>query len=406
LWALLVAVRPGYAPMIDPWRPEWFRAGVVALTAALLLTWYGLLRRRVGSWPLVLGGLTWLAVLGLVLAALTPGGSYFAALPALFVSAALAVSLYVPRPWLALAVVAVGAAVAVVVLAPLVVLFFPALGLATAGAGALLALLLGFAVLPVLAHVYPRLPMPSSTTDSALWTVTPAKRRLGSAAPALVAAVLTAGFVGTGLAVDHTGEACEPDVRLCDAEHPTPAHLMYALDADTGQARWVSESPGEWTEGYVSGSEDLSESFPLFDEGLSTGPARAAGLPAPVVEVVADTTTFGARTLELLVRPQRPARLVYLRVTDGTVAGVVADGREVPSSWYEDGPFELLFHAPPAEGLTVRLALSGSGPVTLRVMDGSDGLDGLPGFVPRPPGVGVEGSHDSELVVVARTVRL
>jgi hypothetical protein len=36
-------------------------------------------------------------------------------------------------------------------------------------------------------------------------------------------------------------------------------------------------------------------------------------------------------------------------------------------------------------------------------MDGSDGLTGLPGFTPRPAGVGVEGSHDSELVLVAKT---
>jgi hypothetical protein len=37
------------------------------------------------------------------------------------------------------------------------------------------------------------------------------------------------------------------------------------------------------------------------------------------------------------------------------------------------------------------------------VLDGSDGLNGLPGFTPRPPGVGVLGSHTSELVIVAKT---
>ena len=47
-----------------------------------------------------------------------------------------------------------------------------------------------------------------------------------------------------------------------------------------------------------------------------------------------------------------------------------------------------------------------SQPVTLRVLDGSDGLDGLPGFTPRPPGVGIAGSHTSEMAVVGRTVTL
>jgi hypothetical protein len=60
MWTLLVAIRPGYRQMLDPWQPGWFRAGVVALVLTVLLTWYGLLRRRMGSWSLILGGLLWL----------------------------------------------------------------------------------------------------------------------------------------------------------------------------------------------------------------------------------------------------------------------------------------------------------------------------------------------------------
>ena len=80
-----------------------------------------------------------------------------------------------------------------------------------------------------------------------------------------------------------------------------------------------------------------------------------------------------------------------------------ADGRRVPIDAASTDPFSLLFHAPPTEGLTIRLTLQGSGQVAVRVMDGSDGLTNLPGFRPRPPGIGVEGSHDSELVLVAKT---
>jgi hypothetical protein len=36
-------------------------------------------------------------------------------------------------------------------------------------------------------------------------------------------------------------------------------------------------------------------------------------------------------------------------------------------------------------------------------MDASDTLSTLPGFQPRPPAVGILGSHSSELVAVART---
>ena len=53
--------------------------------------------------------------------------------------------------------------------------------------------------------------------------------------------------------------------------------------------------------------------------------------------------------------------------------------------------------------MNLRLTIDGSAAVKIRVIDGSDGLDGLPGFTPRPPGIGVVGSHDSELLMVGKT---
>jgi hypothetical protein len=44
--------------------------------------------------------------------------------------------------------------------------------------------------------------------------------------------------------------------------------------------------------------------------------------------------------------------------------------------------------------------------VDLRVIDGSDGLDGLPGFEPRPEGVDAAGTHSSDLVLVSGTTAL
>jgi hypothetical protein len=70
------------------------------------------------------------------------------------------------------------------------------------------------------------------------------------------------------------------------------------------------------------------------------------------------------------------------------------------------GGLGVLFHAPPVEGLTVTLVLRQTNPVELRVLDGSDGLSGLPGYIPRPEHVGIQGSHSSELVLVARTVTI
>jgi hypothetical protein len=112
------------------------------------------------------------------------------------------------------------------------------------------------------------------------------------------------------------------------------------------------------------------------------------------------------RTVTVQLKPQREARLVFLGVPGNvTVLKAAAGGRAVPPEALEK-PFGLMFHAPPAQGVTITLTFDTTQPVPLRAMAGSDGLNGLPGFKPRLAGVGIEGSHTSELVLVARTYTL
>jgi hypothetical protein len=124
--------------------------------------------------------------------------------------------------------------------------------------------------------------------------------------------------------------------------------------------------------------------------------------------VVSDTTVPAGgdlperRRLTLQLDSERAARLIYLELPDADVVSATVDGRDMPPDELT-GPFGLVFHAPPAEGLRVELELRSTGPISVRVMDGTDGLDGLPGFNPRPAGIGVQGSHISELVVVAKS---
>jgi hypothetical protein len=379
LWALLVAIRPGYANMNDPWHPAWFRLGVVALVAAIVLSWYALLRRRIGAWPLAIGGLGWLAVLGIVFAAATPGGSYLTAVPAL-AGALAAIAALVLKPWWArIGALTLAAAVAVVILAPTVTLFFPALGLVTGGAAAAFAAMLGLALLPVLEWIF----APPEV-----------RRRLFAAAPALVAGLLAVVCVVAGLAVDKF-----------DAAHPAPTQLMYALDTDTGTAVWASEdtAPNAWTDQYLTGRADLTGEFPILPTDMATGPAQPAPLPAPVVAVTADQSFGGTRTVTLTLTSQRSVRLAYLRVeSDTKLLRATVDGRPVPADQMVPH-LGILFHAPPRDGLVITLVVAGTGALKLRVMDGSDGLDALPGFHPRPAGIGVEGLHTSELVLVTKT---
>ncbi|MGC4762476.1 M28 family peptidase [Micromonospora sp. DT46] len=394
LWAAITALRPGYAELLDPYRPTWYRLAVVALAAAVLFTWYALTRRRVGPAALAVGGLGWLAVLGVLLAVLVPGGAYLVTIPALAGAAAglVALSVRIDGPWPVVAST-LAAAVAVVILLPTVVLLFPALGMAMGGVAALVAVLLGLAALPVVDLLHPQ-------AGGQRGLVAVRARRLG-ALPAAATALAAVVLAGVGFAVDRF-----------DAAHPAPTHLMYALDAGSGQARWLSheEDPQPWTDGYVDEVTEVADFPGLGDTELRAGPAQPANLPAPKLEVLADTTAGAERTLRLRLVPQRQVRLTTLHVDAATATVLRAEvaGRAVPvearkGRW----GFGLVFHAPPPEGIEVTLTVTPkAGQVALRAMDASDGLDALPGFRPRPPDVGIVGSHSSEMLAVARTYPL
>ncbi|AGZ39084.1 M28 family peptidase [Actinoplanes friuliensis] len=390
-WALLKIIRPGYAEqLIDPYRPLWYRLAILALTTTVVFAWYALLRRRLGPAALAIGGLGWLAVLGLTLAALAPGGSYLGSLPAL-AGALTGIAAVLLRGWWPVLLVTAGAAIAVVVLLPTVIMFFPALGLNLAGSGAFIATLLALALLPVVDLLHPE-------AGGQRGLVALRARRLG-ALPTFAAATAVVVFTVVGLVVDRF-----------DAAHPAPTQLMYALDTDTGQARWLSaeSSPREWTAQYVSGAPTtVTDTLPAFgDEKLLTGPATAATLPAPQLTKESDTTAGAVRTVRLRLTPQRPVRLATLHVgADTKVTAATVEGQPVPTDKTAGGPwgFGFIFHAPPTTGVEITLTLTGTTPLKLRAMDASDGLTALPGFKPRPSDVGVTGSHSSEMLAVAHT---
>lgn len=391
-WTGLTLIRPEYAELsIDPYRPLWYRLAVLALTAAVLFIWYVLLRRRISPAALAIGGLGWLALIGVALAFYAPGGSYLTALPAL-AGALLGMVAVALRggvgPVLA---VILGGAIAVLVLLPTVVLFFPALGMTTAGAGALFATLLGLALLPIVDLLHPE-------AGGQLGPDANRARRVAGL-PALVAVLAAVTFAGTGLFVDRF-----------DATRPAPTQLMYAQDTDSNSARWLStESTAQsWTSQYVAGPPvTVTDVLPAFGaEKLLSGPAASASLPAPQVTVVSDVRTGQSRALRLRLVPQRAVRLVTLHVSvDAGLTAAAVAGRPVPADTVAGGPwgFGFVFHAPPAEGIEINLTVRAEGPVLVRAMDASDGLANLPGFRARPAGVGVRGDHFSELVAVART---
>ena len=134
--------------------------------------------------------------------------------------------------------------------------------------------------------------------------------------------------------------------------------------------------------------------------------APSASIAAPDLTILSDSTSGSERTLRFRVTPKRGVRLVAVHLADGgRLFRATVGGRAVPSDWLDANPFGIVYHAPAADGVEMTF-VAPAGPVKLRVSDGSDGLAGLPEFIPRPADVSAVGSHSSDLVLVARTLTL
>jgi hypothetical protein len=167
--------------------------------------------------------------------------------------------------------------------------------------------------------------------------------------------------------------------------------------------------PGTYTEGYVGSRFTLPVRYPYLGGEVWSGRADPAELAAAEVETVSDTVVGSRRELTVRVTPRRPGvRLLVLdlRVDGGTVVGGRVAGRGVPEEELGGDRAWIVFHAPPDGGLQASFSLEGAGAVALRVIDGSNGLEGLPGHQPRPEGVDAAGSHSSDLVLVSATTSL
>ncbi|MGH4017716.1 MAG: M28 family peptidase [Pseudonocardiaceae bacterium] len=381
LWWVLLAVRADYAENPFLYRPQLVQCAVAGLAAFALIGWYLLVRRRLGPAALACAGLVWLVVLGALAAWSAPGAAHLCTLPALggAVAGLLAVLLRRRPGWAALAMTA-GVVPATVLLMPLAVGAFDVAGLALGGVAAAALVLFGFTVLPIIELL---LPPPEH----------PLGGRRAVAIPAAVLLLVVA-LTGTGLAVDRV-----------DAAHPRRTDLAYQLDADTGRARWVSgdAEPAAWTRGYVRNR--AADPAGLADGPVWLGPAPAMPAAAPQVRL----RYRHGDTMTLHVWSPRSAGTVVLRaghqVEQVTVAvpGLPPVTRTVEGSRPGRWPSEIRVADLPAAGVDITLRLPHQGELPVSCYDQTYGLSGVPGFLPRPPGLAPPGGHHGDTVTVLRT---
>jgi hypothetical protein len=401
LWQLLVAIRPGYATLFmgDPYRPHFYRWALAALAATILLTWYLALRRRIGAPNLAIGALLWPTVLGVVSAWLLPAMSYYGSLAAAAAGggALIALLLRERRPGWSVVALAAGALPGVLLFVQGGRAMVGVLGIANGAVAAFFFVLAGLIVLPLVELVLP--------INAGVGAAKSIIRRPSLLVP-LGALIITVVLITSGLALDRF-----------DPDHPRQTHLMYAMDADSGTAIWASQDqdPDAWTAAYVPNANGKSEPpipLPYGNKLKWLGTAAVLPVDPPRIDLLESRSDRDATTVRVRIASSRGADVVNV-LADRRVesATITADGQRPvtarPSYPEDDGqrswPYELIFYDPPAAGFVLTLHLRGADFPRMYVSDYTIGLDGLPGFRPRPAGLVRSPAHSSDTVVVGRT---
>src|SRR5215211_1636429 len=389
VWQVLRLLHPGYGsfPTGDTYRPEWYAAGLLALTAALSVAWYLLMRRRRAPEELALATWAWFVVLAITTAAFVPEAAYLFTWTSLVGSLLLGAAIrwgWEEPTWRYLAL-STAAVPAVALLVPLVALFF-SIGLAFASGPMFMAVLLLATALPVL----------DLLALGRAWLVP------------VMATVVGLTLIAAGLSID-----------TFDDEHPRQTRLVYALDADRGQAWWLSADPDPppWTDRYVNTERiESDERFPdspslSLASSYYSGPASVARIEPPSIPVTRSERDGHTRELDLRITPNGASRLALYAdtkahsVTAATVDGVSVE--EAPGQRQDTDPSKwgFVFHGGPPEGIEVTLKVRGEGPLPLRVIGYRDGLPQVLELRPLPDELTWSGTS-TNLTMVAESYRV
>lgn len=364
LWWLISSAQrwAGRGLQDDFYQARLYFVGLSLICAAASIALYQWFQRRANFEGLAAGAqgcwlvLLWAASLYL------PGGSYLLAWPLLFSCVALGFVLITPRePKATLGrflVLALCAAPGILLLVPMSYSVFAAIGLGTVWvAAALVGLALGLLV--------PHFGLTAG---------------LGRLALPLTAALLGAGLLlAAGLAFNF------------DGRHPRANNVFYALNADTGQAIWASteRAADEWTGQFFGpGTERgaINEFVPHYGGSFLKHAAPAVARQPAQVRLLEDRSDGGGgRALRMSIEPSQPGASVWLRADPkAEVVSAAINGKRVEVSDRNANPWTLQYWAMPAGGIELTLEVKSPQPLTMLVVESSDGLPQVPGLSVRP----------------------
>jgi hypothetical protein len=369
IWKGLLKAYPQYGAVVDLHNGFLYWLAFITLTLAITAALYNLFRRFLRMADVALGALLWWVIITVAVSQMMPGVSYWLQWPLLFSLIGLGLLLFVPEQesssWRRVVLLAAAALPALLLFAWSIYAFYLALGTDLIIIPVLvMALMMGLFIphLDLFARPY-RWALPMA---AGLVTVL-----------ALIAGTVTA----------------QPD-----ATNPRSDSIFYALNADTGQALWVSEDPKPdmWTSQFLGTSfkrGELPQLFPHLSNEFLFAPAPVLDLTAPQVNLLSDHTIGSIRTLHLHITTSEQVPWVEVSIESASsISGITLAGKNIP---YQNHPAQsrpngyvktLQYWVPPAEGFDLTVEVSPPGYVKFSVRNYKFGLPQIPGFRynPRP----------------------
>ena len=365
---------------------DWYRVGLVLLAAAVVLTVYGLLLRRLRPWDLAFAGLGWWLAGAAAVTVTVPAASYLLAWPLAFGSAGLgAAALLERRAGRAAPAGAQGSAAG---------------GVPSPGAGSALVALAGAVPGLVLLSSATYLLLMSAglkqvVTVLCVWL-------LAGLLVAPLAVVLRAfrlwlpaGMAVAGLVVLFAAGS----TVAFSSEHPKFTSVYYRAAADSDPVWQTVDPADDYTRPFLArrvSSPFMDSYFPMM--GTKATLAAAApdyGLRRPLLRVVSDSVEGDRRTVVVRLGSRRDAAVVSLLVhtvvgnLSASVDGHPLAGRDTTLLDGTTVRWAFDFYAPPPGGVEVALSFAAGPPVLLRAVDFTYGLPaGAAGRYPaRPAGM-------------------
>lgn len=361
VWWIINRVKGDYVlvPNGGSYRDSLFMISFVALTVALVSTFYSLFQRKITTLNLWVGGMFWWLILLCITSLYMPGASYVFAWPLIFSLVGLGIIfLSKDQRFTSLknfGVLSLSGLPALILLPSLIYMVFVALTISSSATVMVLVILL-------LGLLSPHLTL--------------------MAAPKTFALPIASTLVGAGLIL-----ICIASSTF-DARHPRPYNLFYGLSADSAKASWFSadSNTNEWTSKFVSLNAErgkLDDYFPASSRLFLKGDAPTVQMPAPGIDLLEDKTINDIRRLRLRMTSPRQAPILSFYInSDSELLGFSVNGKQTsyansPRQIKPSTPWGVRYYAIPKEGVEVILELKATQPVRIRLVDQSYGLPEL-----------------------------